>query len=693
MQTLTIDRSIAALAVILLVTLAPTLSAQEPADSIRRDSLPATELEPITVSVSRTDAPLRTLPFATATVNRDELQRGRATLGLDEALITVPGVLAANRYNYTQDLRISIRGFGARSAFGVRGVKILLDGIPQTLPDGQGQLSNVEPSELERIDVLRGSSSSLHGNASGGVISLVSTTRIPARIAPEARMTVGAFGTWKWTARADAPVGPGAVRVSASRTALDGYRDHARAEVWHVQLRAVEPLSARTQLTFLGYLTDVPLAKNPGALTAEQVAESPNQADPRNVTVDANESTTQALGGIAVAHTLPGNGSIDVVVHGAYRDVENVLSFASIDLERRVYGTRASVTLPRIRRPVSMGVTAGVDTQWQRDKRLNFSPDGTDLDLYQVERVWELGPFVQTRIGIGESVSFTGGLRYDRVAFAVDDRFVVDGDASGDEVMDAVSWSAGFTFAAHETFVPYVSVASAFETPTTTELVNRPEGGGGLNPAIDPQSAINYEVGVRGRVAGIMDYSVAGFYADVEDELIPFEVPSEPGRRFFRNAGSSRHAGVEAGLTVRPYEGLAILGAYTFADYEFTEFQTEDDTFDGNEIPGVPRHQLHWSVRYLTANGLWGAVDNTHTSSLVVNDANTTEAEGWWTTNLRVGWDGQAGRVRIAPFVGVLNAFDERYSGSVVVNARGGRYFEPAPGRNVYVGLEVGALR
>jgi iron complex outermembrane receptor protein len=190
-----------------------------------------------------------------------------------------------------------------------------------------------------------------------------------------------------------------------------------------------------------------------------------------------------------------------------------------------------------------------------------------------------------------------------------------------------------------------------------------------------------------------MDYSVAGFYADVEDELIPFEVPSEPGRRFFRNAGSSRHAGVEAGLTVRPYEGLAILGAYTFADYEFTEFQTEDDTFDGNEIPGVPRHQLHWSVRYLTANGLWGAVDNTHTSSLVVNDANTTEAEGWWTTNLRVGWDGQAGRVRIAPFVGVLNAFDERYSGSVVVNARGGRYFEPAPGRNVYVGLEVGALR
>jgi iron complex outermembrane receptor protein len=128
-------------------------------------------------------------------VSGDELHRGRATLGLNEALATVPGLLVANRYNYTQDLRISIRGFGARAAFGVRGVKVLLDGIPQTLPDGQGQLSNVEVSELDRVEVLRGPSSSLHGNASGGVISLVSRAQIPTGFTPEARLTVGATGS------------------------------------------------------------------------------------------------------------------------------------------------------------------------------------------------------------------------------------------------------------------------------------------------------------------------------------------------------------------------------------------------------------------------------------------------------------------------------------------------------------------
>ncbi len=455
----------------LLAAISRPVSAQEPADSTKRDSLPRAELAPITVAVSRSAAPARTLPFAISTVSGDELHRGRATLGLNEALATVPGLLVANRYNYTQDLRISIRGFGARAAFGVRGVKVLLDGIPQTLPDGQGQLSNVEVSELDRVEVLRGPSSSLHGNASGGVISLVSRAQIPTGFTPEARLTVGAFDTWKWTARADAPLGPGAIRVAATRTTLDGHREHARAELWQVQVRAVEPLSPRTRLTFLGYLTDVPLSENPGALTADQVAASPDQADPRNVAAGANETTTQAQGGVAIAHALAGDGSVDAVVYGSRRDVENALSFASIDLERWVYGTRGSVTLPRVAGPVPVTVTVGVDAQWQRDDRLNFSPDGSELRLDQFERVREIGPFVQTSIGLGDLVFFTGGLRHDRVSFTVDDRLTADGDASGEEVMDAFSWSAGVTLAAFDSFRPYLSFATAFETPRKVAAV------------------------------------------------------------------------------------------------------------------------------------------------------------------------------------------------------------------------------
>ena len=172
--------------------------------------------------------------------------------------------------------------------------------------------------------------------------------------------------------------------------------------------------------------------------------------------------------------------------------------------------------------------------------------------------------------------------------------------------------------------------------------------------------------------------------------MIPFEVPTEPGRRFFRNAGSSRHSGVEIGLTARPIPAVALVGAYTLADYEFTDFQTEDATFDGNEIPGVPTHQLHWSLRLTSERGIWGAVDNTHSSSMFVDDANTAKNAGWWTTDIRVGWEGGNARWQVAPFLGLRNLFDEKYASSVVVNAFGGRFFEPAPGRHAYVGMRIG---
>jgi iron complex outermembrane receptor protein len=406
---------------------------------------------------------------------------------------------------------------------------------------------------------------------------------------------------------------------------------------------------------------------------------------------DAGKAVTQGQVGVTLSREFATGGVVDLTAFALGRDLENPLSFAYISIDRRAFGFRGSVTKPLAlgnRRP---RVSLGLDLQRQRDDRVNWDPDRTEIRLDQLERVTELGPFIQIAVDVAPRATLTLGSRFDRVSFSADDRLLTDGDNSGERVMSAWSGSAGLVVRAVAALQPYVNVSTSFETPTTTELVNRPTGAGGFNPDLDPQKATNIELGFRGRHENIFRYSAAVFQAKVRDELIPFEVPTVPGRSFFQNAGSARHRGVELEAVARPAPSLTVISAYTFADYRFTDFVTEDGTFDGNRLPGVPRHNLHWSVRVDTPPGFWVASDQTISSSYYADDANTPDAENdsWFITNLRGGWEGNVGGWKVAPFAGVLNLFDERYVGSVTVNAGFGRYFEPAPPRNAYVGMEL----
>jgi iron complex outermembrane receptor protein len=661
-------------------------------DSARTDSLRRFVLEPVTVSVTRTPTALAHVPLAVGVVVRDEIARARVTAGIDEALVTVPGVYVANRYNPAQDQILSIRGFGARSAFGVRGVKVLLDGIPQTLPDGQGQLSNVDMAEVGRIEVLRGPSSALYGNASGGVVSLWSDDTPVSRVAASVRTVTGSYGFLKWHARTAAPFGDGSVTLAASETVSDGYRQHSEGDTRRLSLRVSRLMAARTRVTLHGLLAHSPRLEDPGALTLAEMDSDPTLPNPRNLSFDAYKKVVQGQGGMAVQHDLASGGRIDVSGFGLRRELDNQLSFAFIDLNRWAWGGRVVASLPLPLGSLVPMVTFGVDAQWQRDARINLSPDRAALTRDQLERVAELGPFVETRVGVG-SMTLTAGGRYDRVRFSVDDAFLSDGDDSGERVMDAVSGSAGAAFDLVPAVQPYLNVSTSFETPTTTELANRPTGPGGFNPDLNPQQATNYEIGVRGAGFGRVTYSIAVYHADVTDELIPFEVPGDPGRRFFRNAGSSTHRGIEADAMVRPTARLALLASYAYSDFTFDVFRTSTATLDGNAIPGVPRHFFHWSARVDAPAALWLAADNTHASGYYVDDANSVQTEPWWSAGVRVGWQVLVGGWRLAPFGGLLNVTNRRYAGSVSVNAGFGRYFEPAPTRNWYIGVELSPSR
>ena len=666
----------------------PAAAQQQRQDTTTADSA-RIRLAPIEVSVTRGTAAATRAAQGVSVVTADVIRSGRPTLGLDESLVRVPGVFVSNRYNPSLDQRVSIRGFGSRSAFGARGVKILLDGIPQTLPDGQGQLNNIDPATVGRIEVLRGSASSLYGNASGGVIDVRTEAPPPGRATARARAVGAAYETWKWLGGVSAPVGSGTISLNGSRTQSNGYRQHSEAAQQQFGLRLEQFAGEATRVLFSAHFSDAPTLENPGSLTREEVMENPAQAAPNNLSANAGKAVSQGQAGLTVTHRVSDRAAIDIVGFGLYRDLDNPLSFAYIELDRTAWGGRVVTTLSGPASAVQPRFVFGLDVQRQRDDRLNFTPDHAEVTLDQLERVMEVGPFAHLTVNVGRAALSTG-IRYDRVSFDAEDRFLFDGDESGTRVMSAWSGSVGGSIDIGRVSQPYASVSTAFETPTTTELVNRPTGAGGFNPELNPQRAITFEVGARGTLGAWGSYGLGAFHTAVRDALIPFEVPGAPGRQFFRNAGSARHRGIETQLTLHPAPWATFVSSYTYGDYTFRDFQTEDGSFDGNRIPGVPEHHLYTSGQITSSRGLWVALDNRTASGMFADDANEAEVDGWSIFDVRVGWDGTVGGWSIEPFGGIRNLFNERYIESAVVNAGFGRFFEPAPPRNAYVGLGIG---
>jgi len=696
----------------LLVLIAPfrSLAAQQPtrADTTV-DTTHVTELPELNVTVARSTEPLDRVPFATAVLDRAALQRGQQTVGIDEALSNIPGVVVANRYNFSLDQRISIRGFGSRSNFGIRGLKVLVDGVPQTLPDGQSQLTNVDFGNLERAEVLRGASSSLYGNASGGVISFETERADPGPFAQRVRIQGGSGernddGFYKWQSWTSGRVGAASGTLSISQFKADGFRQHSAAEVRQLNAGVDYAFSGTTLGTLRLSLADNPQAQNPGALTRAEYLANADSAAGSNILRGADKDVQQQQLSLALKHFDAAGNEYDVTVFGMLRDLANPLAAPPdinpglthgtyVTIDRTVGGLRLSGSRKLGTPETAPRLVAGADVQRLRDERANFvSIAGAKTDqafVNQREMVTELGPFAQLQWSPREELLLSGGARYDRVQFSVADGYFGDGsDDSGDRTMSSVSGNVGVSWAFGDRFVPYVNVSTSFETPTTTELANQPDGSGGFNPGLGPQRAVNYEIGARGQPARGVSYSVALFLGRIKDAIV--QVGEIGGRAFFGNTGKTHNDGAEVGLTLTPASGLTLSGAYTYARYRFASGQ-----FDGNRLPGVPEHYWRLGLRTALPRGFFVDADHTISTSLVADDANTIYVDAWGAgvTNARLGWQGDMGNMQVSPFLGVNNLWDRRYVGSVTLNGVGGRDFEPAPRRVVYLGAEIGYRR
>jgi iron complex outermembrane recepter protein len=680
--------------------------AQQPsrADTVYRDSLPVRELPEITVT--RAPEPLERVPYAVGVLDRTALQRGQQTVGVDEALNNLPGVVVSNRYNFSLDQRISIRGFGSRSNFGVRGLKILLDGVPQTLPDGQSQLTNVDFADIDRAEVLRGASSSLYGNASGGVISFRTEGAAPGPFAQRVRLQGGSGkrandNFYKWQSWTSGRSGSVSGTLSVSQFKADGFRQHSAAEFRQLSGGLDYAVTGSTLATLRLSLADDPEAQNPGALTFAEYSTNPDSAAASNINRGADKDAQQHQLALGIRHFDAAGNEFEATVFGVLRDLANPIAappFSGapltagtyIAIDRVVGGARGSLNHRLGKGERAPRLIAGADLQRMRDDRENFVSDAgqrtATVLLDQREQVTELGPFAQVQWSPQEQLLLSAGARYDWIRFTVDDRFTSDGDDSGARTMAAASGNVGLSWTPNQRFVPYLNISTSFETPTTTELVNKPDGSGGLNPELGPQRAVNYEIGARGQPSPMVSYSVALFLGRIRDAIV--QGPEVGGRAFFRNAGKTHNDGVEIGLSFTPIPELSLNGAYTYARYRFAS----GDSLDGNRLPGIPEHFWRLGLRSNLPGEFYVDADHTISTSIAANDANTPSlvVPAYSVTNARVGWDGRLGSMAIGPFVGINNLLDRRYVGSVTLNGIGGRVYEPAPRRVVYVGAELG---
>jgi len=649
------------------------------------------ELEEIIVTATRLETALNRVPAAVSVIGIDDIQLARQQLALDEALSRVPGLFLQNRYNFAQDLRISIRGFGARAAFGIRGVKILVDGIPETLPDGQGAVDSIDIGSARQIEVIRGPSSSLYGNASGGVVSIVSEGG-PETPFATARLSTGAYDFRKIQVKTGGQTGRMDYLMSLSDMEIDGYREHSEAE--NLQFSGRFNFDLGNDANFLAVVnhTDQPISNDPGGINATDAAAAPRSARDANVTFDAGEALEQTR--VGFVYTLPFSDAHELAVRTYHvsRDFANKLPFTgggAVEIDRAFTGGGVSYTYSGMFNAMPNRLIVGLDFDDQDDDRRRFDNLlGTlgPLAFDQNEHVESLGLFVQNQLTLSDTIDLSFGLRFDEVKFTATDRFLSDGNDSGSRTLDDVSPMLGIVAELTPDLTIYGTLSTAFETPTTTEFSN-PTGGGGFNLALEPQQATSVEIGLRGRLGQRATYELAAFTIDVEDELIPFETVD---REFFANAGESDRTGIEFSIQAEPVDNLSLTVSYTYSDFEFKQFVNNDgDNFGGNVVPGTPEHMLFGEAIYSLPSGAFAALDMLHVDDMFANNANTAVSESYTLSNFRVGIEATMGPFIASPFIGINNLFDESYNSNLRINAFGGRYFEPGPDRNIYAGIEL----
>ncbi|MEZ6650238.1 TonB-dependent receptor PqqU [Klebsiella pneumoniae] len=652
-------------------------------------------------------------PAAVSVVNGDEMRQAAPRVNLSESLGAVPGLQVQNRQNYAQDLQLSIRGFGSRSTYGVRGLRIYVDGIPATMPDGQGQTSNIDIGSVDTIEVLRGPFSALYGNSSGGVINVTSQTGTqPPTV--EASSYYGSFGTWHYGMKATGAVGDGShagdvdYTVSTNRFTTHGYRDHSGARKNLANARLGVRINDVSKLTLLLNSVDIK-ANDAGGLTADEWRDNPRQS-PRGDQYNTRKNTRQTQAGLRYERQLSAQDDLSVMMYAGERETTQFQSIPRapqlkpshaggvIDLTRHYQGIDTRLT-HRGELLVPVTLTAGLDYENMSERRkgyenfvmVNGAPQyGEQGALRRNERnlMWNVDPYLQTQWQLTDKLSLDAGVRYSSVWFDSNDYYITpgNGDDSGDASYHKWLPAGSLKYALTDAWNVYLSAGRGFETPTINELSYRSDNQSGLNFGLKPSTNDTVEIGSKTRIGNGL-FTAALFQTNTDNEIVVDS--SSGGRTSYKNAGKTRRQGMELGLDQQFGESWRLKAAWTWLDATYRTNVCDDASCNGNRIPGIARNMGYASFGYQPEQGWYAGSDISYMSDIMANDENTAKAPSWTVVGLTTGYKWSYGRMDMDLFGRIDNLFDREYVGSVIVNESNGRYYEPAPGRNYGIGLNL----
>lgn len=664
-----------------------------------------TVLEPVVVTATRTEAAPFDLPASIDRIAGDALRAGRAQINISEGLAGVPGLLARDRQNYAQDVQISVRGFGARASFGIRGVRVYVDDIPATLPDGQGQITNVEIGTVGRVEVLRGPFSALYGNSSGGVISIYSETPTgPPRV--DAGVSFGSDGLRRVAASASGKTGGFGYTLGASRFETDGYRQHSQTERRLGNARLSWKLGSDTQLTLIANRVELPEAQDPLGLTRAQWQADPRGVDPGALSFDTRKTMEQTQGGLVLEHGIDAANTLRVMV---YRGHRTTLQFQSIPTATQINALHPGGVIDLARdyqgadvrwrwKGASTIFVAGLAADELREHRVgtqNFI--GTTLGVQgalrrdETNRVSNADPYVQAQWLPTPAWLLSAGVRRSKVDFRSTDAYITktNPDDSG-----AASYAAnlpvmGVSYAVDEKLRVYATAGRGFETPTLNELAYRPSGGTGLNFALQASLSRSVEAGVKAKPWDGAELTLALFQTGTDHEIVT--QTNLGGRATYQNAGATRRRGLEASGAFQLSSSLQAQLAATWLDARYRDgFLTctatpcaaaNQQVNADNRIPGIARTSLYGALTWQPGGGWRTGLEARALSKVYVNDLNNDAAPGYATLAAHAGYQFSVGPWDLGALLRVDNLAGRRYAGSVIVNDGNNRFFEPAPGR------------
>jgi iron complex outermembrane recepter protein len=671
----------------------------------------------VTVTATRVAMSSFDIPAAISTVSGDQLRNDALGQNLSDDLATVPGLLARNRNNYAQDQQISIRGFGANSTFGIRGIRVYQDGIPATGPDGQGQVSQFNVDSAGHVEILRGPFSALYGNSSGGVIQIFTADGSGP---PQLRTGVvyGSFGTLRAGGNFSGSEGPLAYNLDLTHFSIDGFRSHSSAKSDSFNAKVGYTLNDTNHLTLVANLIERPDAMDPLGITKAEFAADPESTDPAAGQYKTRKSLQQQTGGVIYDLNITDEQSLRVLGYLGHRIIEQFLSIPPsseaaagssggvVDLNRNFGGADArwSWAGTLADQPLTWVIGSSYDRQNELRRGYN-NFIGTDYGVQGALRrdendiVDDIDEYAQGTWDFAPQWSLMTGVRHSDVQFQADDHFITAGNSndSGSVAYGATSPVAGLTFKALSWLHLYASYGQGFQTPLGSELAYKPDGSSGLNFGLQPARNTTTELGAKLQITPDLTAEAAVFHALTHHEIVVDT--NIGGRSTYQNSNRTRRQGVEFSEDYRFAPKWHAQLAYTYLEANYVDAYLTCIAAPcahptalvsaGNRLPGVPKSDAFAALRWGEDLGLHAAVNAQYAGNVATNDLNTVLAPSYTIFGADAGYGFETQRSRVSTFLRINNLLSRHYVGSVIVDDSNSRYFEPGPGFDVMVGLSV----